>query len=253
MRRKFVAGNWKMNKTIVEARQLVTESLLSLDSMGDIDRAVCPPFTALPAVAELLADSEVGLGAQNMHWEERGAYTGEVAPSMIAELCQYVIIGHSERRQYFGETDGSVNRKIKAALAHDLTPIVCIGESLEENEAGRTAEVVSRQVRDGLSGLSSEQGASLVIAYEPIWAIGTGRAATPEDANAIHRDVVRKSLVELFGEKVADGIQIQYGGSVKPHNAADFFAQAHIDGALVGGASLNAQDFIEIARIAADS
>ncbi|MBC8332942.1 MAG: triose-phosphate isomerase [Anaerolineae bacterium] len=253
MRKKFVAGNWKMNKTISEARQLVAELQPLLEPLHNIDRAVCPTSLALPAVADMLADSEIGVGAQNMYWEESGAFTGELAPAMVAEICQYVIIGHSERRQFFGETDESVNRKVKAALAHGLTPIVCIGESLEENQAGQTAAVVSRQVRGGLADLSPEQGAKLVIAYEPIWAIGTGLAATPEDANAIHRDVVRPALAEIFGDDVAQRIQIQYGGSVKPDNAAAFFAQSDIDGALVGGASLKAAAFEGIAKAAAEA
>ena len=253
MRKKFVAGNWKMNKTIPEARQLITELLLTLKSLENIDRAVCPPATAFPMAAKLLEGTGVGLGAQNMYWEESGAYTGELAPTMVAELCGYVIIGHSERRAFFGETDKTVNLKVKAALAHGLTPIVCIGESLEENQAGKTAEVVSRQVRGGLVDLTPEDGAKLVIAYEPIWAIGTGLAATAEDANAIHRDVVRPALAEMFGEAVAQGIQIQYGGSVKPENAAGFFAQSDIDGALVGGASLKADSFSAIAKAAAES
>ncbi len=253
MRRKFVAGNWKMNNTVAEARQLTTELILSLKPMDGIDRAVCPPYTSLPMLASLLEDSGIGLGAQNLFWEEKGAYTGEVAPAMVAELCQYVIIGHSERRQYFGETDESVNKKVKAALAHGLTPIVCIGESLEENQAGKTSEVVSRQVRGGLAGLSPEEGAKLVIAYEPIWAIGTGLAATPEDANAIHKDVVRAALAEMFGEETAQKIQIQYGGSVKPENADAYFAQSDIDGALVGGAALKADSFTAICKAAAEA
>ena len=253
MRKKFVAGNWKMNKTISEARQLIAELRPVLEPLRNMERAVCPPSITLPVVAEMLTDSGIGVGAQNMHWEESGAFTGELSPDMVAEICQYVIIGHSERRQFFGETDESVNRKVKAALAHGLTPIVCMGESLEENQAGKTAEVVSRQVRGGLDGLSPEEGAKLVIAYEPIWAIGTGLAASPEDANAIHRDVVRPALAEIFGEEVAAGIQIQYGGSVKPENAAGFFAQSDIDGALVGGASLKAAAFAAIAKAASEA
>lgn len=253
MRKKFVAGNWKMNNTVAEARQLATELILSLKPLDGIDRAVCSPYTSLPMLAALLEDSGIGLGAQNLYWEEKGAYTGEVAPAMVAELCQYVIIGHSERRQYFGETDETVNKKVKAALAHGLTPIVCIGESLEENQAGKTAEVVSRQVRGGLADLTPEEGTKLVVAYEPIWAIGTGLAATPEDANAIHKDVVRASLAEMFGEKTAQKIQIQYGGSVKPENAEAYFSQSDIDGALVGGAALKADSFTAICKAAAEA
>ena len=191
------------------------------------------------------------LGAQNMHWEAGGAFTGEIAPPMLAELCEYVILGHSERRQYFGETDQTVNKRLKAALGQGLNPIVCIGETLEENQAGRTAEVVNRQVRGGLADLTVDEGAKLVVAYEPVWAIGTGLAATPEDANAIHRDVVRVALAEMFGEEVAQQIRIQYGGSVKPNNAEAFFGQSDIDGALVGGASLKVDSFVAIAKAAA--
>jgi triosephosphate isomerase len=251
MRKPFVAGNWKMNKTMAESRQLVTGLLPGLTALSTIDRVLCPPFTDLWAVAEMLKDTDLGLGAQNMYWESSGAYTGEIAPSMLAEVCQYVIIGHSERRQYFGETDETVNKKIKAALAHGLTPIVCIGESLNENQAGLTADVVARQVRGGLADLTPEDGAKLVIAYEPIWAIGTGLAATPEDANAIHKDVVRKSLGDMLGKATADSIRILYGGSVNAGNAIAFFAQSDIDGALVGGASLKADSFVAIAEAAA--
>jgi triosephosphate isomerase len=251
MRKKIVAGNWKMNKTVAEARQLVSELIPGLVAVKGIDRVLCPPFTALYPIAEMLKGTEIGLGAQNLFWEASGAYTAEVAPDMVAELCQYVIIGHSERRQYFGETDEMVNKRVKAALGIGLNPIVCIGETLEENQAGKTADVVARQVRDGLADLTPEDGSKLVVAYEPVWAIGTGLAATAEDANAIHRNVVRKSLADLFGDRVAQGIRIQYGGSVKPQNAADFFTQSDIDGALVGGASLKAEPFIAIAKAAA--
>ena len=251
MRKKFVAGNWKMNKTVAEAQQLVMDLVPGLKELETVDRLVCPPFTALYPVAEVLKGTGIAVGAQNLFWEASGAYTAEVAPAMVAELCDYVIIGHSERRQYFGETDETVNKRVKAALEIGLNPIVCIGETLDENQAGQTAEVVSRQVRGGLAGLTPEEGAKLVIAYEPVWAIGTGLAATAEDANAIHRDVVRKSLADMFGDQVAQGIRIQYGGSVKPGNAAEFFAQSDIDGALVGGASLKAADFVAIVQAAA--
>jgi len=251
MRKPFVAGNWKLNKNAAEAVALVNGLLPGLSALESIDRVVCPPFTDLWAVKELLAGSGIGLGAQNMYWETSGAYTGEIAPGMLAEVCQYVILGHSERRQFFGETDETVNRKIKAALAVGLTPIVCIGESLEENQAGQTSEVVNRQVVQGLAGLTPEEGAKLVIAYEPIWAIGTGLAATPEDANAIHRDVVRAALGRMLGEETAASIRILYGGSVKPDNAVSFFSQSDIDGALVGGASLKVDSFLAIAQAAA--
>ena len=225
--------------------------LPGLSALESIDRVVCPPFTDLWAVKDLLAGSGIELGAQNMYWETSGAYTGEIAPGMLAEVCQYVILGHSERRQFFGETDETVNRKIKAALAVGLTPIVCIGESLDENQAGKTSEVVNRQVVQGLAGLTPEEGAKLVIAYEPIWAIGTGLAATPEDANAIHRDVVRAALARMLGEETAASIRILYGGSVNAQNAESFFSQSDIDGALVGGASLKVDSFLAIAQAAA--
>jgi len=251
MRKKFIAGNWKMNKTLSETRELLERLVPMLGPLNGIDRAVFPPYTALSLTAEILAGTGIGVGAQNMHWEESGAYTGEVAPAMLAEICQYVIVGHSERRQYFGETDETVNRKVKAAFVHGLRPIVCVGESLEENKAGLTGDIVSRQMLHGLADLTPEQGGQLVVAYEPIWAIGTGLAATPEDANNIHRDIVRAALADLFGGEVAQKIQILYGGSAKPDNAAGFFMQPDIDGALVGGASLKAEVFAEIACIAA--
>jgi len=251
MRKKFVAGNWKMNKTVAEAQELVSEMLPGLDAVKGVDRVLCPPFTALYPIGEMLKGSEVGLGAQNLFWEASGAFTAEVAPSMVAELCEYVIIGHSERRQYFGETDETVNKRVKVALEIGLNPIVCIGETLDENQSGKTAEIVSRQVRGGLADLTPEEGAKLVVAYEPVWAIGTGLAATADDANAIHRDVVRVALAEMFGEDVAQGIRIQYGGSVKPNNAVEYFSQSDIDGALVGGAALKADSFIAIAEAAA--
>jgi len=250
MRRKFVAGNWKMNKTASESNALVKELIPGLSRIVTIDRVLCPPFTDLWRVKELLDGTDIGLGGQNMYWEASGAYTGEVSPPMLAEVCQYVILGHSERRQYFGETDETVNRKIKAALSYGLSPIVCIGESLDENRAGKTAEVVNRQVREGLAGLEPENGMKLVIAYEPIWAIGTGLTATPEDANAIHKDVIRAVLAETLGEATAQSIRILYGGSVKPDNAVSFFSETDIDGALVGGASLKADSFIKIAEAA---
>ncbi len=252
MRKPFVAGNWKMNKTSEEARALVAEMLPELQSVSSIDRAICPPFPYLLLISNMLTGSGVGLGAQNMHWEASGAYTGEVSPKMVAEFCQYVILGHSERRQYFGETDETVNRKVKAAYAVGLTPIVCVGETLAENEAGQTAAVVERQVRAGLQGLTPEQAATLVIAYEPVWAIGTGRAATGEGANAVLARYIRPVLKDMFNEEVAQAVRIQYGGSVNAKNAAEFFSQPEIDGALVGGASLKAAEFIAIVKAAAE-
>jgi triosephosphate isomerase len=213
-----------------------------------VEKVLCPPYTALLAVRSLLEGTDIGLGAQNLHWEAAGAYTGEISPLMVAELCQFVIIGHSERRAYFGETDASVNRKVQSALLHGIKPIVCVGETLEEYESERTREVVSRQVRDGLARLDLNDGNSLVIAYEPVWAIGTGRAATPEGANGVISDVIRPALAELFGDTVASEVRVLYGGSVKATNAAEFFTQTDIDGALVGGASLKADEFIPIVQ-----
>lgn len=256
MRTPFVAGNWKMFKTVAEARQLVSELVPALEAIPGVQKAVCPPYTALMAVAALLEGAEIGLGAQNMHWEVSGAFTGEIAPPMLAELCQFVILGHSERRTYFGETDETVNRKVKAALAHGITPIVCVGETLEENEAGQTAQVVSRQVRAGLSGADSlfRDGDSdpIVIAYEPVWAIGTGKTAAPESAVAVIGDVIRPSLAEMFGEGIAQATRVLYGGSVKGANAAEFFSEVEIDGGLIGGASLKVDDFTQIVKAASN-
>ena len=250
MRTPLVAGNWKMNKTAAEARRLVTEQLPALQAVKNVQRVLCPPFPALMTVAELLAGTDIGLGAQNLHWEASGAFTGEVSPQMVREFCQYVIIGHSERRTYFGETDQTVNRRIKAALGIGLIPIVCIGETLAENEAGQTADVLKRQIVEGLKDLTIEQGAALVIAYEPVWAIGTGRAARGEGANAVVADSIRPALKTVFNAQVSQGIQVLYGGSVTGANAAEFFGQPEIDGALVGGASLK-PDFIQIVQAAA--
>lgn len=251
MRTRFVAGNWKMNKTGEEARLLVAEMLPELGAVSGADKAVCPPAPYLMSLANLLAGSGVGLGAQNMHWEASGAFTGEIAPKMVAEFCQYVILGHSERRAYFGETDEMVNKKVKAALAVGLIPIMCVGETLSENEAGQTAEVVSRQTRGGLDGLTPAEAVKVVVAYEPVWAIGTGRAATSEQAQAVHANVVRKTLADLFGTDTAQAMRIQYGGSVNAKNAAELFGMPDIDGALVGGAALKAADFIAIVKAAA--
>jgi triosephosphate isomerase len=252
MRKPFVAGNWKMFNTVAEARHLVSELVPGLQIFEGVEKVVCPAYPSLLAVRALLEGTSIGLGAQNMHWEPSGAFTGEVSPPMVAELCQYVIIGHSERRAYFGETDETVNRKVQAALAHGLAPIVCVGETLEENEAGRTAEVVSRQLREGLARLALSEGSSpIILAYEPVWAIGTGRAATSEGANAVVFEVIRPALAELFGDPIAQSTRVLYGGSVKGSNAAEFFSQPEIDGALVGGASLKAADFIPIVQAAA--
>jgi triosephosphate isomerase len=251
MRRPLVAGNWKMFKTVGEARVLVSEMLPSLTEIQGVDIVLCPPFTSILPVAAMLEGTFIAVGAQNMHWEASGAYTGEVAAPMLAELCKYVIIGHSERRQYFGETDQTVNRKVFSALGHQLTPILCIGETLAENEAGLTAEVVSKQLRAGLDGIEATSAASIVIAYEPVWAIGTGRSATAEGANEVIGSFIRGGLEQLYGTDTAQLTRILYGGSVKASNAAELFTQPDIDGALVGGASLKAAEFIPIVAAAA--
>jgi triosephosphate isomerase (TIM) len=247
----IIAGNWKMFKTVAEATALVREMLPDLNSIEGVDKVLCPPFTALAVVAEMLRPSQVRLGAQDMHWEEKGAFTGEVSPVMLQELCQYVIIGHSERRQYFGETDEMVNRKVKSALAHALVPIVCVGENLAQNEAGETNAFVSSQVKAALAGLTSAQATSLVFAYEPIWAIGTGKAATGAGANAVIGLTIRGAVADLYGEAAAQAVRIQYGGSVTPDNIVEFMTQPEIDGALVGGASLVAAKFVPIVKQAA--
>jgi triosephosphate isomerase len=248
MRTPFIAGNWKMYKTIGEAVTLVRELRSALDGLEGCEVAVCPPFTALAAVREALAGSTIRLGAQNVHWEDEGAFTGEVSPLMLRGLCEYVIIGHSERRQHFGETDEMVNKKLVAALAHGLKPILCVGENIDQNRAGETETVVGGQVRADLAGISSEQVRLITIAYEPIWAIGTGLAATGDDANRIIGGTVRRTLAALYGDEVAQAVRIQYGGSVKPDNIAEFMEQPEIDGALVGGASLKAADFTAIVK-----
>jgi triosephosphate isomerase len=250
MRTPFVAGNWKMNKTVAEARELVSVMGKELNKIENIDIVLCPPFVSILAIANLLQDTKIGIGAQNIHWEEKGAFTGEISPSMVKEFCEYVIIGHSERRSYFGETNETVNKKVHAAIKNGLTPIVCIGETLEENKAGRTAEVVSSQTLEGLKGIDAATAAGIVVAYEPVWAIGTGLAATADDAQNVHKKIVRKSLIDLFGEDTAQKIRILYGGSVNAANAADYFTREDIDGALVGGASLKTEDFVAIAKAA---
>ena len=255
-RRPFIAGNWKMYNTIAEARHLVSEMVPGLQAIKAVEKVLCPPFTSLLAVRSLLEGTDIGLGGQDVYWEASGAFTGEISPTMLAELCQYVIIGHSERRAYFGESDVSVNRKVHASLAHRLKPIVCVGETLEENEAGKTTEVVTRQLKVGLQGLDSNTidvgngYISIVIAYEPVWAIGTGKAATAEDANLVVANVIRPILKELFSESIAQAIRVLYGGSVKASNAGEFFQQPEIDGSLVGGASLKASEFVSIVQAA---
>jgi len=251
MRKPLVAGNWKMNKTVEQATLLVADMLPGLEAVRTVDRVLCPPFTSLMVLSGMLAGTEVGLGAQNLYWEETGAYTGEVSPIMVKEFCKFVIIGHSERRGYFGETDETVNFKVKSAFAHELLPIVCVGETLEQYEEGRTKAVVTDQVKKDLEGIDINSAEKLIVAYEPIWAIGTGKAASPEQANDVIKNVVRNSLSSLFGGEISEKIRILYGGSVKSQNAREFFSQSDIDGGLIGGASLKPEDFVKIVESAA--
>lgn len=251
MRLPLVAGNWKMNKTVEEARELVFSMSLKLTQIDGVEKVLCPPSPSLAAVSAILKGAQIGLGAQNMHWEDKGAFTGEVSPLMVKEFCSHVILGHSERRAYFGETDDRVNRKVLAAQRHDLIPIVCVGETLEQYEARRTADVVAAQIRLGLAGLAPAFSPRLVIAYEPVWAIGTGRASSGENANGVVQNVIRPALADLFGGEAAEAARVLYGGSVTAANAAEFFREPGIDGALVGGASLKPDEFIAITQAAA--
>ena len=245
MRKPIIAGNWKMNKTPAETRELINE-LKPLVQDAEVDVVVCPPFVCLAAAAEALKGSNIALGAQNMHFEEKGAYTGEIAPNMLKELgVEYVIIGHSERRQYFGETDESVNKKVLSAVSHNLIPIICVGETLEQREQGVTEKVVDTQTRAALNGLTADVADRIVIAYEPVWAIGTGRTASSDDANEVI-GYIRKVVESVLGSQAASRIRILYGGSVKPENAAELMQMPEIDGGLVGGASLKALDFSKI-------
>ncbi len=245
MRVPMIAGNWKMNTTVSEAIKLVNEMRQGLDGIRNVDKVICPPFVSLAVVRELIKGSSIGLGAQNLYFEEKGAFTGEISPLMLAELCEFVILGHSERRQYFYETNEVVNKKIQAALKAGLKPILCVGERLEENEAGKTEEVVTGQLRSSLAGIAGSDG--LVMAYEPIWAIGTGKAATGKQANETI-SLIRRNLAKLYSEKVAGEVRILYGGSVTADNVGEFVGQSDIDGALVGGASLKADQFLSIVK-----
>ena len=248
MRTPLIAGNWKMYKTVREAVTFVTELRGAVSDLAGVDVVVGPTFTALHAVAQALDGSKVGVAAQNLYWEREGAFTGEVSPAMIKEAgAGYVIIGHSERRRLFGETDQTVNRKLQAALGVGLTPIVCVGETLEEREGGETLAVLDRQVKDGLGGLTAAQLTTLVVAYEPVWAIGTGRNATAAQAEEAHLHI-RTRLRQWCGGDLAQGCRILYGGSVKPDNIADIIREPDVDGALVGGASLELKSFLAIVR-----
>ena len=249
MRSPFIAGNWKMNTTVTEAEKLVLEMLEKLDRIEGVEKVLCPPFVSLVAVNMMLQGSSIRLGAQNMNFENEGAYTGEISPLMLIELCEFVILGHSERRWYFGETDEMVNKKVKAALANKLKPILCIGERLEENEAGKTEAVIDRQVTAALDGVGSIS--DLVIAYEPVWAIGTGKAASGKQAAATIQ-FIRDILAKLWNKSIAQDLRILYGGSVTGTNITEFLSHPGIDGALVGGASLKAEEFVSIAEQTAE-
>jgi triosephosphate isomerase len=250
MRKPIIAGNWKMNLGgVKEALEFVRKIRHPLNEISNIDRVLCPPFTALHPVSELLKPLDIGLGAQNMHWEASGAHTGEISPTMLAEICQYVILGHSERRAAMSseDTDHAINLKIHAAFAHNLNPSLCVGEYLTQNEAGETHAVVRGQMIAGLQTVPRDKAASCIIAYEPIWAIGTGKAATPADANRTIALSIRGTLAEIYDEDVAQGVRVQYGGSVNKDNIQSFMRMPDIDGALVGGASLK-PDFVELVR-----
>jgi triosephosphate isomerase len=245
MRRPLIAGNWKMNTKLEEAENLVGAMLAELNSINSVEKVLCPPFISLAAIKGLIKGTSIMLGAQNMYFEDKGAYTGEISPLMLVDLCDFVILGHSERRQYFAETDEIINKKVKKALESGVKPILCVGETLEDNEAGRTEQKITRQVNAGLAGINPTS--QLVIAYEPIWAIGTGRAATGKQANATI-SLIRSTVANLWNKKTAKTVRILYGGSVTSSNVAEFIAEADIDGALVGGASLKADDFVSIVR-----
>ncbi len=249
-RKPIIAGNWKMYKTAADALALISALKREIAGIEGVEVVVCPPFTALYAVSTILQDSDIKLGAQNVHWEREGAFTGETAPAMLKELfVRYAIVGHSERRQFFGETDAGVNKRAKAALANGLRPIVCVGEMLQHRDGGMTQAVVIEQLEGSLAGFTKDDILESVIAYEPVWAIGTGRNATPQQAQEVHC-FIREMLARTFDPATAAKVRIQYGGSVKPANAADLLSQPDVDGALVGGASLDAKGFGDIVKSA---
>ena len=250
MRKKIVAGNWKMNKLVGDAVSLAEAVKAKLADRSSVEIVLCPTFTALKSVGDVVAGTQVKLGAQNMHWEKDGAFTGEISAEMLRDAgCQYVILGHSERRQFFGETDAGVNRKVKVALAANLTPIVCVGETLEQREANQTEDVVTTQITKSLAGLDETGFRHIVVAYEPVWAIGTGRTATPAQAQDVHA-LIRRVLTKLSNPGAAQAVRIQYGGSMKPANAKELMSQPDIDGGLIGGAALDAASFIAIVEAA---
>jgi triosephosphate isomerase len=249
MRTPLIAGNWKMNTTAQEAVVLVRSMIGDLDAIKGVDKLLCPPFISLYAVKDIISGTSIMLGAQNMYFKEKGAYTGEISPLMLKGLCSFVVLGHSERRQYFNETDEMINDKVKAAIQFGLIPILCVGESLEENEAGRTEEIVTSQVKAAIDDVRADN--SLVIAYEPVWAIGTGKAASAKQANDTTK-LIRSIVQNIWAENTAKDMRILYGGSVTATNIAEYIAEPDIDGALVGGASLKADDFIAITRRTAE-
>ena len=252
MRTPVIGGNWKMYKVRGEATKTVVELRDQIEDVKDVEIVVFPPFTLLETVGEILQGSKVGLGAQNMFWKEEGAYTGEISPRMLVDLgCQYVILGHSERRSYFTESNEMVNKKLQAALKFNLTPLICVGEKLEERKKGRAKEVVETQIRESLLGIEAWEGKKVIVAYEPVWAIGTGETATPEQAEEMH-SYIREILEEIWDASVANLIRIQYGGSVKPENIKELMAKKNIDGALVGGASLDSASFTRIIKLGRD-
>lgn len=249
MRKPMMAGNWKMNKTPAEATELAQAIRDAISGVEAVECVVCPTFIALDNVYQVLKGSGIGVGAQNVHWADSGAFTGEVSAPMIKELAQYVIIGHSERREHFGETDETVNKKVHAALNHGLTPIVCVGETLAQNEGGQTHAVVSYQVGAALIGVDASRISQIVFAYEPIWAIGTGRAATAEQAQETCGNTVRATIAGIYGDEIAQSVRVLYGGSTNPKNIGEIMQQPDIDGALIGGASLKAEDYSSMVKI----
>ncbi len=252
MRKTIIAGNWKMYKNLKDGQELAVALRRDLFQIENVDIVICPPYTLLAYLADALETSNIAVGGQNLYWQDEGAFTGEISPLMLKDAgCQYVIIGHSERRQFFGETNETVNNKIKAALKHGLTPIICVGENLAERESNNTFKIIDNHINGGLAGISAEELFKTVIAYEPVWAIGTGKTATPIQAQEVHK-YIRDLLKKMYNKEVADCIRIQYGGSVKPENIAELMANTDVDGALVGGASLKIESFTQIVKKASE-
>lgn len=251
MRKPIIAGNWKMHKTLSESVAFAQELAQNLAPFSGVERVVCPTFVSLAGVSSVLKGTDIRTGAQNVHWEAQGAFTSQISPSMLQGLAEYVIIGHSECRAYLNETDEMVNKKVKSALAYNLKPIVAVGETLQQNEAGEAAKVISHQVRAALAGVDATNMSNIVLAYEPIWAIGTGKSASSQIANDVIGGTIRGALVELYGSDIAQSVRIQYGGSVKPDNMQEYMSQPDIDGALVGGAALKVEDFTRLVAAAA--